>query len=729
VSIINLKEKTINAKIVYYGTALGGKTTSLMHVHRVIDPEQKIELVSLNTDKDRTLFFDFLPISVGRIGDFSVKLQSFTVPGQVKYNLTRKYVLTGADAVVLVIDSQPSQLEHNLMALENLKENLAGNGLDYPTIPLVYQYNKRDLPDLVPVEELQEQLNERNIPFFETVATQGTGVFEAFVEISKRMLDHIAGQYRIDSDNRSFGDVLERNLMRMLHRTHSGRFPDMKPEDTHASQVSVHLMQPSDDEPEAPQRGLVQVGEEDPELPFDEELLKKAVDSNIEIARLYSEVNETKNRLRDRVRELAALNEVGQTMASLTDVDLLLQTVVDSATSCLGTEFGSLMLLNRSGDGLIEKVVNGYLRDPLARTASGAAGQPMLFQLALKGEPLLVNEDEEPEILLRVREQDAQVRSLMVAPLTLKETVVGVIALYFVTGEAEGSREKLRFLSALASHAAIALENARLVSRIEGFNRELEQKVKERTAALRQAYDDLKQIDHLKDDFLSSMSHELLTPLTSIQSFSEILLDMEGGRTGESGEFLGIINKEALRLTGRLKDLLDLSQIETGKVAFDRQPANLRDVLQGLFKAMGEDFRDKRIQAVIQCPPNLPEVPCDRKWLARALASLLSNAVKFSDEGGEVLIEFHREHDEVLISVSDAGCGIAPEFQTQIFERFRQIGDLLTEKPTGIGLGLPLAREIVEGHHGRIWVESEPGQGSRFTIALPVGAAMAAVAR
>ena len=716
-SIINLKEKTINAKIVYYGTALGGKTTSLMHVHRVIDPEQKIELVSLNTDKDRTLFFDFLPISVGRIGDFSVKLQGFTVPGQVKYNLTRKYVLTGADAVVLVVDSQRSQLEHNLAALENLKENLEGNGLDYSTIPLVYQYNKRDMPDPVEVAELQERMNERNIPYFETVATQGTGVFESFVEIGKRMLDHIAGQYRIDSDRRSFGDILERNLMRMLHRSQAGRFPDMTPDDTQASQVSVHLMRPADEEKS--QKSVVNVGKEDPDLPFDEDLLKKAVDSNIEIARLYSEVNETKNRLRDRVRELAALNEVGRTMTSLLDVDRLLQTVVDSATSCLGTGFGSLMLLNRSGDGLIEKVVNGYLRDPLARTAAGTAGQPMLFQIALKGEPLLVNEDEESEILTAVREQDANVRSLMVAPLTLKETVIGVIVVYFVDGDTEGNRDRLRFLSALASHAVVALENARLVSRIEGFNRELELKVKERTAALRQAYEDLKQIDHLKDDFLSSMSHELLTPLTSIQSFSEILLDMEGLRDGEPGEFLGIINKEALRLTGRLKDLLDLSQIETGKVAFSPRPANLRDVLQGLFRSMGAEFRDKRIQVVIQCPPNLPEVPCDRKWMARAMASLLSNAVKFSEEEGEVLIEFRAERDEVLVSVSDAGCGIASEFQTQIFERFRQIGDLLTEKPTGIGLGLPLAREIVEGHHGRIWVESEPGEGSRFTIALP----------
>ncbi|MHC4470593.1 MAG: GTP-binding protein, partial [Planctomycetota bacterium] len=196
-SIINLKEKTINAKIVYYGTALGGKTTSLMSVHRVIDPEQKIELVSLNTEKDRTLFFDFLPISLGRIGEFSIRLQGFTVPGQVKYNLTRKYVLTGADAVVLVVDSQRSQLDSNLEALRNLKENLAANGLPYESIPLVFQYNKRDLPDLLSEEELEQALNDREIPSFGTVATTGEGVFEAFTEVSTWMMDQIAKEYRI----------------------------------------------------------------------------------------------------------------------------------------------------------------------------------------------------------------------------------------------------------------------------------------------------------------------------------------------------------------------------------------------------------------------------------------------------------------------------------------------------------------------------------------------------
>src|SRR6185436_1170848 len=129
-SLISLRDKTVNAKIVYYGTALSGKTTSLKYVHEVIDPDRRIELVSLNTEGDRTLFFDFLPIPLGTLSGYKVKLQAFTVPGQVKYNLTRRYVLRGADGVIFVADSRSPAFEDNVRSLATLRENLVANGLD-----------------------------------------------------------------------------------------------------------------------------------------------------------------------------------------------------------------------------------------------------------------------------------------------------------------------------------------------------------------------------------------------------------------------------------------------------------------------------------------------------------------------------------------------------------------------------------------------------------------------
>ncbi|HMS15556.1 MAG TPA: ADP-ribosylation factor-like protein [Planctomycetota bacterium] len=200
-SIVNTREKTITTKLVYYGPGLGGKTTSLKVVHSVLDPDQKSKLISLNTDEERTLFFDFLPIDLGIVGGYKIKIQGFTVPGQVKYNLTRKYVLMGADGVVFVADSQAARLGENRESMENLKENLLANGLDPATIPLVIQYNKQDLPHLTPTEDLTKHLNTRGVPTYRSSATEGSGVFDAFVDAASTTIESIVRKYQLPVSN------------------------------------------------------------------------------------------------------------------------------------------------------------------------------------------------------------------------------------------------------------------------------------------------------------------------------------------------------------------------------------------------------------------------------------------------------------------------------------------------------------------------------------------------
>lgn len=220
-SIVNTRDKTITTKVVYYGTGLGGKTTSLKVVHGILDPERKVRLISLKTDEERTLFFDFLPIDLGIVGGYRIKIQGFTVPGQVKYNLTRKYVLMGADCVVFVADSQASRLEENVESMINLGENLTANGLDVNTIPLVLQYNKRDVENPSSVEELDAKLNFRRVPVFQTSATAGTGVFDAFIEASRRMLDAVVKKYLMDTGPEPVGNVVARYLSRLAEKTAS----------------------------------------------------------------------------------------------------------------------------------------------------------------------------------------------------------------------------------------------------------------------------------------------------------------------------------------------------------------------------------------------------------------------------------------------------------------------------------------------------------------------------
>ncbi len=176
------------AKIVYYGPGLCGKTTNLQHIYQKTSNKSRGEMVSLETETDRTLFFDLLPLDVGNIAGFKTRLQLYTVPGQVFYNSTRKLVLRGVDGIVFVADSQSPMLDANLESFNNLKANLAELGLNVDEIPLVFQFNKRDLKNILPVEDMNRHLNQRGLPFFEASALSGNGVFETLKGISKATL-------------------------------------------------------------------------------------------------------------------------------------------------------------------------------------------------------------------------------------------------------------------------------------------------------------------------------------------------------------------------------------------------------------------------------------------------------------------------------------------------------------------------------------------------------------
>ncbi|MBL8748858.1 MAG: hypothetical protein JNK78_06835 [Planctomycetes bacterium] len=193
---INVAERTINAKLVYYGVGVGGKTTSLQQVHGIFCPRNEVQLVQINTEEDSTLLFDFLPINLGRVGGFKIRIQGFTVPGQPKYRQMRKYVLQGADAVVFVVDSQRSRLQENLESLQSMRENLRSQSGTSEDIPIVLQYNKRDLDDILSENELDERFRFRpDINSFPSVATEGLGVFEAFVEATAQLVERKVALY------------------------------------------------------------------------------------------------------------------------------------------------------------------------------------------------------------------------------------------------------------------------------------------------------------------------------------------------------------------------------------------------------------------------------------------------------------------------------------------------------------------------------------------------------
>ncbi len=190
-SFINYAAREINCKLVYYGPGLCGKTTNLQHIYKKVDPGTKGKLISLATETERTLFFDFLPLELGTIRGFKTRFHLYTVPGQIFYEASRKLILKGADGVIFVADSQLERIESNIQSLADMAQHLTEQGLDAEKMPLVMQYNKRDLPNAVPVDELQKALNPRNLPWFEAVAPEGIGVFETLKAVAKVVLQEL----------------------------------------------------------------------------------------------------------------------------------------------------------------------------------------------------------------------------------------------------------------------------------------------------------------------------------------------------------------------------------------------------------------------------------------------------------------------------------------------------------------------------------------------------------
>lgn len=187
-SFINYSAREINCKIVYYGPGLCGKTTNLNFIYSKTRPDSKGKMISLATETERTLFFDFLPLALGEIKGFKTRFHLYTVPGQIFYDASRKLILKGVDGIVFVADSQVERMDANMESFDNMRDNLEEHGYSLDKLPYIIQYNKRDMPNVVPVEELKRVLNTAGVPDFEAVAPQGTGVFETLKTVVKLVL-------------------------------------------------------------------------------------------------------------------------------------------------------------------------------------------------------------------------------------------------------------------------------------------------------------------------------------------------------------------------------------------------------------------------------------------------------------------------------------------------------------------------------------------------------------
>jgi Na+/proline symporter/nitrogen-specific signal transduction histidine kinase len=264
-------------------------------------------------------------------------------------------------------------------------------------------------------------------------------------------------------------------------------------------------------------------------------------------------------------------------------------------------------------------------------------------------------------------------------------------------------------------------------SQAVAYSRQLEQKSREletTTAELKAANARLTELDHMKDDFISTVTHELRTPLTSIRAFSEILLDHPELAAAKRSEYLGIVIKESERLTRLINDVLDLAKIESGSAEWHTAPLDLKQVIEDAVNATRQMLLEQRIELELDLPPRASEVLADPDRLMQVMLNLLSNAAKFCDRtSGRIAVSLEATGGELRVAVRDNGPGVRLQDRDLIFEKFRQGGDTLTGKPQGTGLGLPISREIIRHFGGTLWLENTPGKGALFVFTLPLASA------
>ncbi len=426
----------------------------------------------------------------------------------------------------------------------------------------------------------------------------------------------------------------------------------------------------------------------------------------MENARLLRETQE-------RAREMALLHDVALAAASGMRLEETLQAAVRALADNLQGNHVMVLLLDPEADALHVQAQVGYPSDQ-AEELEISLGEGIIGWVAQQGSPALVPDVHQDSRYIEVA---PDVRSKLCVPLITGSEVIGVLNVESPQPNTF-TNDDLQLLNTLSGNLTMMISNARLFEEIEAARTELQR----RAEALEKANERLQELDHLKSQFLANMSHELRTPLNSIIGFSEVLHDgLVGDLTSEQQECVENIYVSGEHLLALINDVLDLSKIEAGRVELSPSTFRVGDLIDKVHATIISMVEEKSQTLHIELIDGLPPLTADRLRIKQVLLNLLSNAHKFTPEGGEITIacELFDSHT-MLFSVSDTGIGIRKEDQEAVFEEFHQVDGSATRKVEGTGLGLAISKQLVEMHGGRIWVESDYGEGATFFFLLPI---------
>ena len=425
----------------------------------------------------------------------------------------------------------------------------------------------------------------------------------------------------------------------------------------------------------------------------------------IENVRLFQELEARTRELGRSVEELKALGEVGQAVSSTLDLQTVLSTIVGRAVELSATDGGAIYEFDEGTEEFHLRATHGMslelieaVREARIRLGETAVGRAALNREAVQIPDIMA----EAAYSLRDVMERAGFRAFLAVPLLRENRIIGALV---VRRRVPGpfSKETVDLLKTFATQSALAIQNARLFREIADKGRQLE-------AASRH-----------KSEFLANMSHELRTPLNAVIGFSEVLAERMFGEVNEKqAEYLQDILSSGRHLLSLINDILDLSKVEAGRLELELGRFHLPTALDNALTLVRERATRHGITLTQTVDERLGDIVADERKVKQILLNLLSNAAKFTPEGGQVGLTATAVDGAITIAVSDTGIGIAPEDQAAIFEEFRQVGREDARKQEGTGLGLTLAKKFVELHGGRIWVESQVGQGSTFSFTLPV---------
>lgn len=406
--------------------------------------------------------------------------------------------------------------------------------------------------------------------------------------------------------------------------------------------------------------------------------------------------------LRRQADRLQRILEISQILTSTYDLEELLQVILAAATELTKTETASILLLNEGDTELRFAATTGSnkeklmtMRVPVENSLAGTilhSGQPMVFD----------DVQQDPRHFDGIDKKIGfESRSMLGVPLQIHERGIGVLEAWNKIDSSEFSEEDGQVLMTLAAQAAVAIENARLVT------------------ALQKAYEQLNRVDQIKSDFIAIASHELRTPLGLILGYAAML--KEDVQNPETTEQLDVVMNSALRLRDLIDDMVNVQHIEEGKAKLVVTEFALQEVVQLVVQAVSELYVTKEQEMLVSLPPQPLQLKADRDKITLVLNNLLTNAIKFTDPRGRIMVSAERQNGDIQIHVADTGIGIPAREVERIFDRFYQVEPHLTRQHGGLGLGLAIAKGMVELHGGKIWVESVEGLGSRFSFSVPIG--------